>query len=70
MSVLFVVLPIALVMAGVALWAFFWAVHRGQFDDLDTPSVRVIFDEDIPVAQRHIPARRRPTPQPGDAPAE
>ena len=26
--------------------AFFWAVGKGQFDDLDTPAVRIILDDD------------------------
>lgn len=46
MAVLFIVAPLAIVMAGVALGAFFWAVHRGQFDDLDTPQHRALFDDD------------------------
>ena len=29
-----------------AVWAFFWAVGSGQFDDLDTPAVRIIMDDD------------------------
>ena len=45
MEVIFIVLPLAIVMAGVALAAFFWAVHCGQFDDLDTPRYRALFDE-------------------------
>lgn len=46
MSVLFIVVPLAVVMAGVALVAFLLAVRRGQFDDLDTPAVRMLFEED------------------------
>ena len=46
MEVLFIVLPLAIAMAGVALGAFFWAVHRGQYDDLDTPRYRALFDEE------------------------
>ena len=37
MEVIFIVLPLALVLAGVALAAFLWAVRRGQYDDLDAP---------------------------------
>lgn len=47
MEVIFIVLPLALVMAGAALGAFFWAAHRGQYDDLDTPRYRPLFD-DVP----------------------
>lgn len=46
MSVLYIVLPLALVIVGVAVAAFVWASDRGQFDDLDTPAVRVLHDED------------------------
>lgn len=45
MEVIYIVLPLAIVMAGVALAAFFWAAHRGQFDDLDTPRYRALFDD-------------------------
>lgn len=46
MSILYVLIPLALVLLGVAVWAFFWAVGSGQFDDLDTPAVRIIMDDD------------------------
>ena len=45
MEVIYIVLPLAIVLAGVALAAFFWAVSRGQYDDLDTPRYRALFDE-------------------------
>ena len=48
MSVLYLVIPIALVLAGTGLGAFLWAVRKGQFDDLDTPAVRMLFDDDEP----------------------
>lgn len=46
MSVIYIVLPLAVVLAGGALWAFIWAVRQGQFDDLDTPGIRVAQDDD------------------------
>lgn len=45
MTVLFLLVPLAVLLAAVALGAFFWAVHRGQFDDLDTPRYRALFDD-------------------------
>jgi cbb3-type cytochrome oxidase maturation protein len=45
MDVIFIVLPLAIGMAGVALTAFYWAVRRGQFDDLDTPPCRILFED-------------------------
>ena len=46
MTVLFIVLPLALLFAGGALVAFIWAARRGQFDDLTTPAMRILHDDD------------------------
>ena len=46
MSILYVLIPLALLLLGLAVWAFFWAVGSGQFDDLDTPAMRVVMDDD------------------------
>lgn len=35
MNILFVLIPLSLVLLGVAVWALFWAVDTGQFEDLD-----------------------------------
>ncbi len=46
MSVLLIMLPAALVLAGIGVWAFIVAARSGQFDDLDTPALRAVFDDD------------------------
>jgi cbb3-type cytochrome oxidase maturation protein len=46
MSVIFLVLPLALAIVLVAVVAFVWAARRGQYDDLDTPAVRILFEDD------------------------
>lgn len=46
MSVLFIVLPLAFVLAAAGVWAFWWAVRGGQYDDLDTPPYRAMFDDE------------------------
>jgi cbb3-type cytochrome oxidase maturation protein len=46
MSVIYILLPVALALAGAALWAFIRAVRSGQFDDLETPAHRVLHDDD------------------------
>ncbi|MCA9285171.1 MAG: cbb3-type cytochrome oxidase assembly protein CcoS [Phycisphaerales bacterium] len=46
MSVIYIVLPLALLLAAIAVAAFVWAVRGGQFDDLDTPAWRVVADSD------------------------
>ena len=45
MSVIFLVVPLATLIVLVAVIAFVWSARRGQFDDLDTPAVRMLHDE-------------------------
>ncbi len=45
MNVLFLLIPVALVIVASALGGFWWATRDGQFDDLDTPAVRILFDD-------------------------
>jgi cbb3-type cytochrome oxidase maturation protein len=45
MSVIFIVLPLAILMAGIAVAAFTWSARQGQLDDLDTPAVRILHDD-------------------------
>jgi len=44
----FVLLPLALLIATIAVGLFIWAARTGQFDDLDTPAVRILFDDETP----------------------
>jgi cbb3-type cytochrome oxidase maturation protein len=46
MITLYVVLPLALVVAAGAVAAFSWSVRSGQFDDLDTPPRRILIEDD------------------------
>ncbi|MFP5373362.1 MAG: cbb3-type cytochrome oxidase assembly protein CcoS [Gammaproteobacteria bacterium] len=45
MNILLLLIPISLVLLGLAVWAFVWAVRRGQFEDLDTPALDVLCDQ-------------------------
>jgi cbb3-type cytochrome oxidase maturation protein len=44
-SILYILIPLGLVLVAIGVWAFFWAVGAGQFDDLDTPGWSVLGDE-------------------------
>ncbi|MBZ9567329.1 cbb3-type cytochrome oxidase assembly protein CcoS [Modicisalibacter tunisiensis] len=46
MSILYLLIPLSLLLLGLAVWAFFWAVRSGQFDDLEGPAHRILFDDD------------------------
>lgn len=61
MNILLALIPISLLLLGAAIWAFVWAVRKGQYDDLDTPALDILVDDDkpMPVAQvRHGDADR------------
>lgn len=45
MSVLTIMLPLAFLLAAGALISFIRAAREGQFDDLDTPALRMLDDE-------------------------
>lgn len=46
MSVIYIVLPLALIFVIVALVVFARSVRSGQFDDLETPSVRILHEDE------------------------
>ncbi|WP_043528088.1 cbb3-type cytochrome oxidase assembly protein CcoS [Litchfieldella xinjiangensis] len=46
MSILYLLIPLTLILLSLAVWAFFWAVKNDQFDDLEGPAHRILFDED------------------------
>ena len=54
MSVVFVLVFAAIVLAGLFLIAFIWSVKNGQYEDTYTPSVRMLFD-DPPVKETTEP---------------
>ena len=69
LEVLYLLIPVTLTLALVALGLFFWALHSGQFDDLETPAIRILFDDesdqiagtsDVPDPHGEPPLVKRP----------
>ena len=46
MEILFLMVPLGLILVALGIWAFFWAVGSGQFDDLDSPGWSVLADDE------------------------
>jgi cbb3-type cytochrome oxidase maturation protein len=46
-SVIIILVIVSVLVAGGFLAAFIWSVKKGQYDDDYTPSVRMLFDDDI-----------------------
>ncbi|MDX2145947.1 MAG: cbb3-type cytochrome oxidase assembly protein CcoS [Planctomycetota bacterium] len=73
MSVIFILLPLAVLIASCFLLAFIWAAKQGQFDDLDTPAMRVATGDDEREATTvavQAPRRAKPRTLPVVAPGE
>jgi cbb3-type cytochrome oxidase maturation protein len=47
MSVIYILITVSIVVAVVFLFAFIKAVKSGQYDDDYTPSVRMLFDDEL-----------------------
>lgn len=58
MTILFILVPLAMLLTATAVGAFAWSVAEGQLDDLTTPALRVLQDEE----------RQRPRPPASKAP--
>ncbi len=50
MESLIYLIPIALVLGLLALFAFLWALKSGQYEDMEGAANRILFDDDLPVA--------------------
>ncbi|MFC4254377.1 cbb3-type cytochrome oxidase assembly protein CcoS [Altererythrobacter xixiisoli] len=46
MTGLLFLIPVALLLGGLGLAAFFWALRDGQFDDPDGAAARILIEED------------------------
>ncbi|MFO0783903.1 MAG: cbb3-type cytochrome oxidase assembly protein CcoS [Phycisphaerales bacterium] len=54
MTLIYIALPVALLVAAGAVVAFIWAARNDQFTDLDTPPQRMLLD-DPPVKDQDPP---------------
>jgi len=48
MTILMFLIPVALLLGGLGLAAFLWALRSGQYEDLDGAASRILFDDDDP----------------------
>ena len=68
MPALYVMIPAALLLVGVAIYIFFCAVDSGQYDDLDGPAHSVLFDDQDPNHLAGIEEANHPEQPPKDPP--
>ncbi|MCP4492940.1 MAG: cbb3-type cytochrome oxidase assembly protein CcoS [Gammaproteobacteria bacterium] len=49
MEIIYLLIPLSIVLLGLIVWVFMWAIGSGQFDDLEGPAHRILMDEEIPL---------------------
>ena len=62
MTALLYLIPISILLGGIALVVFLWTVRNGQYDDLEGAAVRILTDEDVPLPrslEEEEPSSRR-----------
>jgi len=47
MSIIYILIPIAILLVVIGIYFFFWAVKTEQFDDLEKQGMSILFDEKI-----------------------
>ena len=54
MSIIYVLIPIAVLFVFIGLGIFFWAVRSRQFDDLEKEGMSILFDDE----KSKVPAQK------------
>lgn len=45
MNIILFMVSMALILSSIFVFAYYWAASRGQFDDMETPALRVLKDD-------------------------
>ncbi len=65
MSILYMLIPIAVLLIAGAIWFFVWSVRSGQFEDLEGPAHRILMDDDDPLIPPEARVPRQRPDEPG-----
>jgi len=49
MEIIYLLIPLSVILVGLIIWIFLWAIRSGQFDDLEGPAHQILMDNDDPV---------------------
>ena len=59
MSIIYVLIPLAILIVVIAIMVFFWAVKSDQFNDLERQGYNILFDDDAKDAKTNTkPAQK------------
>jgi cbb3-type cytochrome oxidase maturation protein len=57
-SVIIILITVSVLVAGGFLLAFLWSVNSGQMDDDYTPSVRMLFDDELVIPELDVKLKK------------
>jgi cbb3-type cytochrome oxidase maturation protein len=57
-SVIIILITVSVLVAGGFLLAFLWSVKSGQMDDDYTPSVRMLFDDELVIPEIDVKLKK------------
>ncbi|TWX71971.1 cbb3-type cytochrome oxidase assembly protein CcoS [Colwellia demingiae] len=46
MSIIYILIPIAILLTALGIYLFFWAVKTEQFEDLEKQGMSILFDDE------------------------
>jgi cbb3-type cytochrome oxidase maturation protein len=58
MQILYLMIPVAMLLAGIAVAAFIMSVRSGQYDDLEGQGHRILMDDDDPMIPKYEPRKK------------
>ncbi|MEN8175143.1 MAG: cbb3-type cytochrome oxidase assembly protein CcoS [Pseudomonadota bacterium] len=58
MTILYLLIPLAVIIMAVAVWFFIWTIRSGQYDDLEGPAHRILMDDDDPMIPGNRPVEQ------------
>jgi cbb3-type cytochrome oxidase maturation protein len=66
MEIVYLLIPVAIILVAFATWAFFYSVNSGQFDDLESPAHRILYDDDEDMIPEDARVKKESSPQSTD----
>ena len=58
MNIIYLLIPLGLLLVGIGIAVFFWAVRSGQYDDLESPAMSIVMDDDTKPAAENRREKR------------
>jgi cbb3-type cytochrome oxidase maturation protein len=59
LSIIYVLIPIAIIIVAIAIGVFFWAVRSNQFEDLERQGYSILFDDDLSPEEKKLAEQRK-----------